>query len=97
MSWLAATEDDPSAVARWLRLAAAETPNASELDLDSLTRVNVVRQLDNLKAHPLVAERVERKELALWAWVYDVGSSEIVQRDESSGEFRSLDSFETAV
>lgn len=86
--------DDPTIVGRWLRLAAAQTPDATGLDLDSLIRANVIRQLDALRQHDFIAERVERDELRLWGWVYDIGASELLQLDASSGEFRPLESFE---
>jgi carbonic anhydrase len=89
------SEDDNSAVASWLRLAARQTPNASELDLDSLVRANVVHQLDSLENHSFVAERIAKNELQLWGWVYDIGSSQILQLDNYTGEFRALESFET--
>lgn len=88
------SEIDDSAVASWLRLAAAQTPDASNLELDTLIHTNVVSQLDSLRQHAFVAERIARGELRLWGWVYDIGSSEIHQLDTFTGAFRALDSFE---
>lgn len=84
-----ATEGE-SIVARWLRVAAAQTPDAAKRDLDDLIRTNVVHQLDSLRSLSFVAERLNKGDLRLWGWVYDIGSSEILQLDES-GSFRPLD------
>ncbi|GMR21912.1 MAG: carbonic anhydrase [Acidobacteriota bacterium] len=84
-------ENDDSAVSGWLRLAAEQTPDASVLDLEALIRINVGRQLENLRSYPFIAERVEKRELRLWGWVYDIGSSRILQLHESNSGFRMLD------
>ena len=85
--------NDESAVACWLRLAAERTPDATALDLDALIRANIVHQLESLRDYAPVAEREAGGTLRLWGWMYDIGSSEILQLDVASGEFRPLDSF----
>lgn len=87
-------DSDETALANWLRLAAEQIPDASQLDLDELIRANVVRQLENLETHPFVAERVAAGSLRLWGWVYDIGSSEILQLDASTQKFAPLETFE---
>ena len=88
------SDSDDSPVARWLRLAAEQVPDAATVDLNTLIRSNVRLQLDNLLSHDFVAARVKKQELRLWGWVYDIGSSEILQLHQPTGELRALDSLE---
>lgn len=48
---------------------------------------NVLIQLDNLKTHPVVAERIEAKELRLHAWVYKFETGMVFAYDSESGQF----------
>lgn len=90
-------DDDDSIVARWLRVAAAQTPDASELELDELVRANVEHQLDGLRHYDFIAERVREGELRLTGWLYDIGASELLQLEASTGEFLPLETIKTAV
>ncbi len=76
------------AVARWLHYAdaardaiAQEFGNdagvSEETKLNALVRENVLAQLDNILTHPVVAAAVERKQLRLHGWVYDIGSGRV--------------------
>lgn len=55
-----------------------------------LTELNVVAQLNSLRAHPAVARSLRRGSLRIHGWVYDIGSGEIHCLDPSTGSFRSL-------
>lgn len=73
------------AVARWLHyadrardtVAAEHARSTGEERLNALIRENVLEQLDHLLTHPVVAEAVERKQLRLHGWVYDIGSGQV--------------------
>ena len=83
------------AVARWLHysdeawgVVAAECSQASDEEkLDALVHENVLVQLDHLLTHPAVAEAVEKKQLRLHGWVYDIGSGGVETYDASVGRF----------
>ena len=77
-------------VSRWLRYAPKPVAGMS---LDDLVSKNVCLQLENLATYDFVASRIANGSLRPWGWVYRIASSEILQLDASSGEFRSLDSF----
>jgi len=76
------------AVARWLHYADAARDAVSqefgtddrvseEIKLNALVRENVLTQLDNILTHTVVAAAVERKQLRLHGWVYDIGSGRV--------------------
>jgi len=58
--------------------------------LRRLTELNVLLQVEHLKTHPSVRERLERDEIDIRAWVYDIGEGSIRQADPESGEFKLL-------
>ncbi len=65
-----------------------------ELDLDQRARrceLEAIRvSIGNLMSFPWVRERVERGELKLHGWYYDMASGELQALDPESGEYRAL-------
>ena len=76
-------------VAAWLRYADVqdrETSPSPEFLLE-LAENNVVAQLRNLRTHPAVAARLKEGDLALYGWVYHIGSGTVTAYDEESKTF----------
>lgn len=71
-------------VRRWLEHSEslANTPAAS--NLDSLIEANALLQLEHLKKYPGVRAKLDAGEIALHAWVYDIGSGNVRGYDGSS-------------
>lgn len=67
----------------WLRFAAVEQreTDPSPEFLLRLAEQNVVRQLDNLRAHPSVAARLQDGSLALHGWMYHIGPGWVTEWD----------------
>ncbi len=86
------------AVARWLHFTRdaresvlAELGDAGEeAQLDALVRENVLAQLDHIVTHPSVAEAIERKQLRLHGWVYDIRSGDVSTYDARTRRFVAL-------
>lgn len=79
-------------VAAWLRYARVdhrESAPSAEFLL-ALTEHNVLAQLRNLRSHPIVAARLEKGDLALHGWVYDIGAGTVTACDEETRQFRPL-------
>ena len=74
-------------VAAWLRHSEGLTAKDKNLDLPSLTKRNIIRQLRHLRSHAFVAEREAASKLTLHGWYYDIGEGRIDVLDEQSGEF----------
>jgi len=51
---------------------------------------NVLVQLENLRAHPSVAEALTAGRIALHGWVYDIASGNIRAYDEKWQQFAPL-------
>jgi carbonic anhydrase len=72
-------------VKRWLvngkearkRMMAMKLPE--EQQLGKLTELNVVVQLEHLMTYPVVRERVEKGELELAGWVYDIEHGKVME------------------
>lgn len=59
-------------------------------ELEQAVDANVLVQLDNLRAHPCVAEGLAAGRVKLHGWVYDIGSGEIRAYDEQWRQFAAL-------
>ena len=56
-------------------------------NLDRLIEQNVILQLEHLKAHQSIIERIEGGAIKLHGWVYDIKSGQISVYDEISTKF----------
>lgn len=80
--------DELPVLQRWLcQIPAACGDLSAHAEIDDAARAIVVRQLDNLRRFPLVQERIDRGELELHAWFYDVGQAELFEWDEARQAF----------
>ena len=89
--------DHMPAVASWLRYAdsakvvnEAREHRSTRDKVESMVRENVVAQLANLKTHPSVRLALERGQLALHGWVYDIESGAIDALDGTTNRFVQL-------
>jgi carbonic anhydrase len=84
-------------IGRWLDLARParidEDGDAVTLDRDQLRRTeqrSVVVQVERLLAYPMVRERVERGDLCLHGWYYQIEDGAVQSLDVASGQFAPL-------
>jgi carbonic anhydrase len=77
-----------AAVVREAMAAAGEVdaPNA----LQRAVEANVIVQLDHLRSHPAVAEKLAVGRIDLHGWVYDIASGAIRSYDEKWQQFEAL-------
>lgn len=86
-SWL----EHSGPTARWLRGAMDDTSAwPVERRLQMITEANVMVQLQNLYAHPAVAEAVDAGSLQVHGWMYDIAKGELRQFDSERGIFTAL-------
>lgn len=52
-----------------------------------VTRENVLLQLQHLRTHPSVAGRLATGSLAIYGWVYDIGTGRVTEYDAASNRF----------
>ncbi|HJZ23555.1 MAG TPA: carbonic anhydrase [Candidatus Babeliales bacterium] len=55
--------------------------------LDIVIQENVLRQIENIKGHPGINEKLEQKKLFIYAWIYKIGTGEILSYDFHEGQF----------
>lgn len=63
-------------------------PDAEKLRL--ITEFNVLAQVENLKTHQSVAERLAAGEIEIQGWVYDVGNASVSAANFETGKFELL-------
>ena len=82
-------------VKRWLaqgeRLRAIVAERYGHLDeaarMLAAVEENVLVQLENLRAFPNVAERLDRGELAMTGWVFEIATGDVFEFDPGVGQF----------
>jgi carbonic anhydrase len=60
---------------------------ANRPEYDRLSMANAIRQIETLKTYPVVRARLEKKELALHAWWFDVAVGQVLVHTPSEGRF----------
>lgn len=86
------------AMKAWLRHAEATQDlirsNYQHLHGDSLltatAQENVLVQLENLRTHPVVREKLEEREVTLHGWVYKIATGQVFNYDPDHGQFLPL-------
>lgn len=66
--------------------------NYQDLDklafMSVLIQEHVLKQIENLKTHPVVKEAIARNKLAIHAWIYQFETGEIDSYDLDEGQFK---------
>ena len=86
------------ATAAWLRHSEAlgngthlHNKSTSESDLLAVTERNVLIQLDHLRTHSAVLEKLAVGKLELHGWYYNIGTGDITTFDPNLGRFIPLE------
>ena len=51
------------------------------------TKINVLHQVENLKSYPMVGVLIEKQEITISAWVYDVHSAHMLEWSQAQAQF----------
>lgn len=88
---------DMPRVAEWLKYAAVvreAMTEAGQIDgpaaLERAVETNVVVQLDHLRTHPAVADKLKSGQINLHGWVYHIATGEVTSYDADRREFAPL-------
>src|SRR5262249_12282040 len=68
-----------------------EAPDTMLPEPTQVSQLNVLRQVENMKTHPVVSAAIERGELAVHAWFFDLKRAELQMFDEKMGKFRRVE------
>ena len=83
-------------VKHWLSFAEEATAGVSAADsgcpdaLLKVTEANVLLQLEHLKTHASVAEKLSEGTIGLHGWVYHIATGDVTAYDEEQGAFLSF-------
>lgn len=58
---------------------------------DHFSQINVLQQMDNLKAYPWVAERLQEKKLRVHGWWFDIATGDVYHSEPASENFVLID------
>ena len=78
-----------SARSRMLRMF-SDAPE--EEQFQKITELNVLAQIEHIKTHPSVRDRLQKGEVEIRGWVYDIGDGSVRQANPVTGEFSPLGS-----
>jgi len=74
-------------VSAWLQYAQPARTAAGTDDILTITEHNVIQQLENLRTHPSVIQRLADGDLELHGWVYHIGVGEVHAWDADAERF----------
>lgn len=85
---------------RWLRsgeralqrLRSGEVLDETIAEVNQLSQLNVLQQLEHLKTYPLVKERLERGQVRLHGWWFDIAAAEVRAYEPDFKKFVAIDS-----
>lgn len=66
-------------------------PDTSLTPLNQLSQINVLVQIENLKSYPVVRERLERGELRIHGWWFDITHADVYCYDPELNKFIIID------
>lgn len=58
---------------------------------NQISQVNVLQQMQHIRSYPFVKERIEKKQLRLHGWWFDIAKAEVYCYEESLGRFILID------
>jgi carbonic anhydrase len=98
MKALLAERDPNSAVHRWLQFGEPSLERLRSLpanpnleQVNQLSQINVLQQLEHLRTYPAIRERVAEGKLRLHGWWFDIGHAEVQYYDEDQARFIVID------
>lgn len=60
-------------------------------DVDQLSQINVLQQVENLLTYPFVSERIKSKDIRVHAWWFDIGAADVYVYSERRDAFHVID------
>ncbi len=83
--------DDLHALGCWATSAREIVPSLSGFaTVDDATRATTVRQIENVKSYPVIAETIARGEMTVAAWFYDIERGEVLEWRDREGRYVEL-------
>ncbi len=80
-AWLESGKNAPS------MLSKIDFSGQALAEHNKVSQANVLLQLENLKTHPLIQEKIKQGRLRLHGWWFDIGSADVYQFDAATRRF----------
>ena len=87
-SWLKLGEESLNKVKNGFTL------NPSLKISNQISQVNVLQQMEHLKSHPIIRERLEKNQLRLHGWWFDIAKADVYCFEPSADQFILIDEAE---
>lgn len=71
--------------------------NPSLSEHNQLSQVNVLQQIEHIKTYPFVRERLEKKQLRVHGWWFDIAQADVYCYEQSLNQFVLIDEDEAKV
>ena len=84
-SWLKYGEQSLQKV----RTGISTNPSLSEEN--QISQINVLQQMEHIASYPFIQQRLEKKQLRLHGWWFDIGRADVYCYEESVGQFVLID------
>lgn len=67
------------------------TVDSSLSEHNQISQVNVLQQIEHIKSYPFVQERIEKKQLHIHGWWFDIAHADVYCYEQSLGQFVLID------
>jgi carbonic anhydrase len=74
----------------WLRHG-EDSLTSKATDVNQLSQLNVLKQLEHLKSYPMISERLKKNKLRLHAWWFELNTASVYAHEESQNKFVLID------
>jgi carbonic anhydrase len=75
----------------FLRFQRADVLDEHISPANHLAQINVIQQLDNLRAYPLIQQKVTEGKLQLWGWYFDIEEVQLMTYSPEVQRFVKID------
>ncbi len=84
-SWLKYGEESVNKVRKGLSI------NTSLPEYDQISQVNVLEQMKHIASYPFIQERIEKKQLRIHGWWFDISKADVYCYESSQNQFVLID------
>jgi len=77
-------------LASWVNMIRSQLDIDASMDPEQIARLNVLRQVENVKQYPVIKHKLANKTLNIHAWYFDLDKSLMYEWDETEARFKPL-------
>lgn len=77
----------PTKLSNWVDMIRTQLNYKDEHHIDELARINVLQQVENLKAYPIVQDKLAKQEIFIHAWFFDFDNNLLYEWNDDRNKF----------